>query len=539
MDRIANPIIVLWGWRRVAIAIAAGALSALAMAPFGLFPVLWLTIPVFVWLLDGATPAEDAGFVRRLLPAAIVGWSFGFGFFLCGLWWIGTAFLVEADDFFWVLPFAVTLLPAGLALFWALGAAVARAAWSDGWSRILVFAVAMAGAEWLRGHALTGFPWNALGYALMPGALMMQSASLVGLWGMTLAAFVIFAAPAALTGATGDRRRGGWLFVGSAAVLLALHLGFGGLRLLVAGESEESSITIRIVQPALAQNEKWDIANEEAIVDRYLSLSDGATSPDRNGIDGVDILVWPESAFPFLLTDRPEVLSAIAALLPTGTTLITGAARAELGRLAGDESPRVFNSIYVIADDGEIVAAYDKVHLVPFGEYLPFPGFLEAIGLSQLIALPGGFAPGARRLTLALEHAPSFSPLICYEIVFPGEAVGSGPRPGWILNITNDGWFGDTPGPHQHFLQARVRAVEEGLPVIRAANSGVSAIIDSYGRDRQRLGVGLAGIVDGSLPAALSPTVYARMGDWVFLALMLFLVGVVGAVQFPSRLNRN
>ncbi|MCB1486292.1 MAG: apolipoprotein N-acyltransferase [Bauldia sp.] len=539
MDRIANPIIILWGWRRVAIAIGAGALSALAMAPFNLFPLLWLTMPVFVWLLDGATAPEGAGFFRRLLPAAVVGWSFGFGYFLGGLWWIGTAFLVEADDFAWVLPFAVTLLPAGLALFWALGAAAARAVWCEGWPRILVFAVAMSGAEWLRGHVLTGFPWNAVGYALMPGAMMMQSASLVGLWGMTLAAFVIFATPAALAGNLPGTRRGQYAFLAVALALFVAHLGFGALRLLAAGDPVDSGITVRIVQPALRQEEKWDVANEEAIVDRYLSLSDGATSPDRNGIDGVDILVWPESAFPFLLTDRPEVLSAIADLLPAGTTLITGAARAEGSRGTSDQLPRVFNSIYVIADDGEIVAAYDKVHLVPFGEFLPFPGLLERIGLSQLVTLPGGFSPGARHMTLALEHAPSFSPLICYEIVFPGEAVAPGPRPGWILNVTNDGWFGDTPGPHQHFQQARVRAVEEGLPVIRDANSGISAVVDGYGRVRHSLGVGLAGIVDGSLPEALVPTLYTEFGDWIFLLLLVIAGGMAGYLQFPPRLNGN
>ncbi|MCB1497537.1 MAG: apolipoprotein N-acyltransferase [Bauldia sp.] len=539
MDRIANPIVVLWGWRRVAIAIGAGALSALAMAPFNLFPLLWLTVPVFVWLIDGATPAEGAGFLRRLLPAAVVGWSFGFGYFLGGLWWIGTAFLVEAEDFAWALPFAVTLLPAGLALFWALGTAVARSVWCEGWPRILVFAVAMAGAEWLRGHVLTGFPWNAFGYALMPGALTMQSASLVGLWGVTLAAFIIFAAPAALAGGVRGERRGQYAIVAFAFVLFVAHVGFGGVRLLAAGDPADSGITVRIVQPVLRQEEKWNVANEDAIVDRYLSLSDGATSPDRNGVGGVDILVWPESAFPFLLTERPEVLSAIADLLPSGTALITGAARAETGRVASDQLPRVFNSIYVIADDGEIVAAYDKVHLVPFGEFLPFPGLLERIGLTQLVALPSGFSPGARHLTLALENAPSFSPLICYEIVFPGEAVAPGPRPGWILNLTNDGWFGDTPGPHQHFQQARVRAVEEGLPLVRGANSGISAVVDGYGRVRQSLGVGLAGIVDGSLPPALTPTPYADYGDWVFL-FMLMVAGCVAAyAQFPSRLNGN
>ncbi len=538
MDRIANPIIVLWGWRRVALAIGAGALSAVAMAPFNLFPLLWVTLPILVWLIDGATPDEGAGFVRGLLPAAVVGWSFGFGFFVGGLWWIGAALLVDAEEFAWALPIAVVGLPACLALLWALGAAAARAAWCEGWPRILVLAVAMTAAEWLRGHVLTGFPWNALGYALTPGALMMQSASLVGLWGLTLAAFIIFAAPAALAGTPRGGRRGRDLFLVFAAVLFAAHLGFGGLRLLGADDSAGPGVALRLVQPALDQSEKWEAANEDEIVSRYLKLSDGATSPDRNGVGSADIVVWPESAFPFLLTDRPDVLAAIAALLPKGTILITGAARAETQRSGSDLLPRVFNSVYVIADDGEIVSAYDKVHLVPFGEYLPLRGLFDLIGVRQLIDLPGGFAPGSRRLTLTLDNAPPVAPLICYEIIFPGEVV-SQPRPGWLLNLTNDAWYGATPGPYQHFLQARVRAVEEGLPLVRDANSGISAIVDAYGRVRQSLGLGLAGIVDGSLPPALPPTLYARFGDWIFLLLLVVAGCVAGWAQFTLRLKSN
>jgi apolipoprotein N-acyltransferase len=537
MDRIANSIVVLWGWRRVALAIGAGALSALAMAPFHLFPVLWITLPIFVWLIDGATAEDGAGVIGRLMPAALVGWSFGFGFFVCGLWWIGTAFLVEAADFAWAIPFAVIALPAGLALFWALGAAAARSAWSDGWTRILVFAVAMTAAEWLRGHVLTGFPWNALGYALTPNALMMQSAALVGLWGLTLAAFIVFAAPAALAGTPRGTRRGRNRFLAFAAALFVAHLGFGELRLLAAGDPTTGNVTIRIVQPALDQADKWNTSEEDAIVSRYLNLSDGATSPDRDGVGSADILVWPESAFPFLLTDRPDVLAAIAALLPKGTTLITGAARAEPGH--SGRLPRVFNSVYVIADNGEIVGAYDKVHLVPFGEYLPFRGLFDALGVRQVIDLPGGFSPGSRRLTLTLDGAPSFTPLICYEIIFPGEVLPPGPRPGWLLNLTNDGWYGNTPGPYQHFLQARLRAVEEGLPLVRVANSGISGIIDGYGRVLRSLGLGLAGIVDGNLPATLPPTVYARFGDSIFLALLIVIVAVAGVPQFTSRLRRN
>jgi apolipoprotein N-acyltransferase len=510
----ADRIIILWGWRRFAVACLAGAVSALAFAPFYAFPVLWVTVPVFVWLIDGAEAGEGTLRWRRLAPAAVVGFAFGFGFFLAGLWWVGVAFLTDGGPFLWFLPVAVVALPAGLALFWAFGAALARAFWSDGWPRVVVFAGAMALAEWLRGHLFTGFPWNAFGYALTPVPLMMQSASLVGIWGLTLAAFVVFAAPVFLVaGGSRERRADGRAFAVAASLLLC-HVAYGALRLPFGPDSLVPGVHLRLVQPAIPQDEKWAEDRSDDIMNRYVELSQSGPG----GMAGVTHLIWPESAFPFLLTERPEALAAIADLLPLGATLVTGAARAE--RDNGGPRP-VFNSVYVIGDRGEILDAYDKVHLVPFGEYLPFRNFLGALGLRQLIALPSGFSPGERLRTLAIPHAPPFGPLVCYEIIFPGAAVAPDNRPGWLINVTNDAWYGDTPGPYQHFLEARVRAVEEGLPLVRAANSGISAIVDAHGRIVASLALGRVGILDGGLPASLSPTPYARFGDWIFLAAMM------------------
>jgi apolipoprotein N-acyltransferase len=456
------------------------------------------------------------------MPAALVGWAFGFGYFLAGLWWIGAAFLVDGDQFAWLLPLAVTVLPAGLALFWAFGAGVAASCWRGGWPRILVFAASMAAAEWLRGHMLTGFPWNAFGYVLTPVPMMMQSAAVVGLWGLTLAAFVVFAAPAALAPGS-SRNRGGWMLAAIAAGLLALHVGYGAFRLAGAGTAADGP-ALRIVQPSLDQSEKWQATNEDEIVARYLRLS-AAAGTDGQGLAGRTLLVWPESAFPFLLSDRPDVLAAIADLLPAGTTLLTGAVRAADPR---DPTGDAYNSVLVIDDSGTVTAAYDKVHLVPFGEYLPFRSLWSSLGLRQLVALPGGFSPGPARMILTLDGAPPFVPLICYEIVFPSEAVPAGPRPGWILNLTNDAWFGATPGPYQHLLQGRVRAVEDGLPVVRAANSGISAIIDAYGRTDASLGLGQVGALDGNLPTAAPLTLYTQFGDVIFLLFLMISVAAVG-----------
>lgn len=529
MQTLADAVIVLWGWRRFAVAFVAGGLSALAFAPFFLFPILWLTIPVFVWLIDGAEPGPEAPWYRRLLPAAAVGFAFGFGYFLAGLWWIGAAFLVDADEFAWLIPIAVTVLPAGLALFWAFGAALARAFWSDGWARVVAFAVAMTAAEWLRGHLFTGFPWNTFGYALMPAPIAMQTAALIGLWGVTLAAFLIFAAPVLLVSASRAERRAGLIAFAAVALIAAAHLGFGAWRLAGAADpAEASGPAIRIMQPGIAQDRRWVIEAAEETMTRYLDVSQSA-----GGLDGVDVLVWPESAFPFILTERPSALAAIADLLPEGTSLITGAARAE--RTAGGEAPLVFNSVYVIDSGGEIAAAYDKVHLVPFGEYLPFRTLLEGMGLRQLIALPGGFSPGQRRRSIDVPGAGQAGPLVCYEIVFPGAAIDPDDRPAWLVNVTNDGWYGDTPGPHQHLHQAVVRAVEEGLPLIRAANTGISAIVDPYGRVSARLGLGEIGALDGNLSQALEPTPYARFGDTILLVLLGLAGGLAVGISLTKR----
>lgn len=537
MHNVANAIIVLWGWRRVAVAIAAGACSALALPPWSAFPVLWLSLPVLIWLIDGAVLSDGAGFLRRLSPGAIVGWSFGFGYFLAGLWWLGISFPIDTGSFAWAMPLAVVVLSAGLALFWALGAVLARLFWPDGWPRILVFAAAFSGAEWLRGHVLTGFPWNAFGYTLTPAPIMMQSAAIIGLWGLTLAAFIVFSAPALLVAPERDKRGSAQLFVAFAATLFLAHVAFGLFRLSQAPDSTMAEIHLRIVQPTIEQGKDSQQEDPERSFRRYLQLSDGAKSPGENGIGGITLLVWPELAVPFFLTDRPEALAALAALLPDGTTLLTGAARLE--RAGSGEPAQAYNSIYAIGDDGEILAAYDKVRLVPFSEFQPFHSVLAAIGLNRSSDPDRGFAAGARRQTLTLADMPPFAPLIGYEVIFPGAAADPDSRPGWLLNVTDDAWIGNELGSHQHFLQARVRAVEEGLPLVRAAKSGISAIIDANGRVVASLNFGRAGVVDGDLPVSLSPTPYSLYGGWIFLKLLVASLGTATIGRMIADRSHN
>jgi apolipoprotein N-acyltransferase len=515
-------IILSWGWKRAAIALAAGALSALAMAPFNAWPVLFLTFPVMVWLIDGAA----AGRRRGVPAAAMAGWWFGLGYFVPGLYWIGYAFLVDAPTFAWLMPFAVLGLPAYLALFTAFGFALARLIWTSDASRVVALAASLTVGEWLRGHVLTGFPWNAFGYALTEPLALAQTASLIGLWGLTFLSVAIFASPAVLVDASSQRRRP-WIAPAMALALLIAMGIFGGVRLSLRPTATVANVKLRIMQPNLQQDVRFNYSAKAEVMQKYLTLSDRASGPQSTGVRDASILIWPESAFPFFLTREADAMAQIADLLPKGTVLITGSVRAP-DLPPGTRITRAYNSIYVIDHDGSVLSVYDKLHLVPFGEYLPFQDWMEKLGFVQLTKVQGGFIAGARRRPLAVPNAPSALPLICYEAIFPGDVVTRDDRPGWIVNLTNDGWFGISTGPYQHLQQARLRAIEEGLPMIRAANTGISAVVDPLGRIVARLGLGVEGVLDSSLPSAIPPTIYARSGDIpaaiVVIAALIFVV---------------
>ncbi|NVN85640.1 MAG: apolipoprotein N-acyltransferase [Rhodopseudomonas sp.] len=503
--RIGPGIILAWGWKRAAIALVAGALSSLAMAPFNAWPILFLTFPAMVWLIDGA----GAGRWRGLPAAALSGWWFGFGYFVPGLYWIGYAFLVDAQTFAWLLPAAVCGLPAYLALFTAFGFALARLIWTRDGSRVLALAVSLTLSEWLRGHVLTGFPWNAFGYALTEPLALAQSVSLIGIWGLTFLAVAIFASPAVLI--DGDARRR-WLAPVAALGLLAAMGSYGAVRLQGSPTRLVDKVKLRIIQPNLPQDDRFNYSAKAEVMKKYLTLSDRATGPQSTGVRDATLLIWPESAFPFFLAREADAMAQIAELLPKGTVLLTGSVRPPEVP-PGTRITRAYNSIYAIDHDGSILAVYDKLHLVPFGEFLPYQNLMEKIGFVQLTKVHGGFIPGLRRKIIGLPNAPPMLPLICYEAIFPDEIVSRDDRPGWILNLTNDGWFGISSGPYQHLQQARVRAIEQGLPLVRAANTGVSAVIDPLGRIVTRLGLGVEGVLDAGLPAAIPPTVYMSAGD--------------------------
>ena len=512
-------VMALTGWRRAAVAFLAGGLSALAYAPIFAAPVLFLTLPILVWLID-ASPNW-----RR---AASAGWLFGFGYFFFNLFWVGEAFLVEAEKFAWLMPFAVTLLPAGLALFWGAAAAVVRLFWTEGIARLFVFAIVFAVLEWLRGHVLTGFPWNVVGYALTYPLPLMQSAALFGAYGLTAIALFVFPAPLVMLADHRRRPTGADVAraIALAAIPIAILFAYGAWRL-GAPVAFVSGVKMRIVQPSVSQREKWRAEFQRKIFDDHVALSLANPQGKADSLAGITHLVWPEAAMPFFPLETPEALDVLATVIPPGTTLITGALRHDPNPTPGTAilpAPRTLNSIVVLDDQAKLVGAYDKIKLVPFGEYVPFDVLLSAIGIQKLTHGRGSFAEGVSpRPLFTVPGLPPALGLVCYEALFPGEIVQGTARPGVLINVTNDGWFGSTTGPYQHYYQSRVRAVEEGLPLIRAANNGISAVVDPYGRPLQTLGLNVRGVIDSPLPEALPPPLYAKVGDWTLvLVLVLF-----------------
>lgn len=543
LESFAATLAELRGWRRYAAALVSGAASTLALEPYGFLPVLFLTIPVFIWLLDGVGEPTRSRRRRTMQRAALVGWWFGFGYFLLGLYWVGNAFLVDAEKFAFLLPLAVTLLPAGLALFTAAVAAIARLFWFKGYRRVAVFAVIWTIFEWLRGHVLTGFPWNLIGESLAASSdALMQAAALVGAYGLSFVALLITGALATFDarGASFAHRLDREIFAAPAIALAGLALiWIGGSARLSSAEMDLSGGTeIRIVHPNTPFVKDWD--SEErllTVIGQLLRMSAEPTVERPEGLRPGTIVIWPENAVPVLLAREPYVLGAIGRMLPEGGHLIVGSNRGEPEPDGPANRLRIFyNSLYVVSDKGEIVETYDKHHLVPFGEYVPLRHLLGRLGLRQIVQFQGSFETGPGPRTLTRRGLPPVSPLICYEVIFADEVVARGERPAWFVNITNDAWFGASAGPYQHFSQVRLRAVEQGLPIARAANSGISALVDPYGRVVESLPLDRQGVIDAVLPAPLAPTLYARLGD-LFPALLMAVT--FAAAWYGRRLPTN
>ncbi len=517
LGRIGDFISGLAGWRARGFALGAGAVSALGFAPFEMFPFLLLGFAVLVLLLDGAHDRS-----HPIRNSAWLGWAFGFGQFLIGLHWIGYAFMVDASAHAWQIPFVALLFPGGLALFIAAAGALAATFWKSGPSRIFVFTAAYALAEWLRGHVLTGFPWNIAGYGWGAAPGMMQSVALFGVYGLTLLTILFGASLAELFGGRARWR----LPLAMTALFAVLFIG-GEVRLSVVDVPNVPGVRLRIVQPDIAQADKYRSELMDRNWETLLRLSSAPAKQRPTHI------IWPEAAPPFLLTRSPEALDQIAVLTGSDRVLMTGALRV----LRAGERRNYYNSFYIFGRGGQLLDVYDKFHLVPFGEYLPLENLMKRLGLTKVVGIEGSFATGDGPHTFDVPGAPKAGPLICYEILFSGAVTAAG-RPGWIVNVTDDSWFGPWAGPLQHLLIARMRAIEEGLAVVRAANTGISAVIDPLGRVRASLGLGRAGVLDADLPAAIAPTPFARLGDlWFWVMLLGCAVAAGLAVYYRARID--
>ncbi len=484
-------------WRGRLAALLLGCIATLAMPPVDIVPALLVALPPLFWLVDGAD---------RPRAAFWLGGFFGLGHFATGLYWIVFAYLVPPADFAALGVPSVIGLAALLAIFVGLGCALylslARRfmARRHAWQRVMLFCVCFVLFEWLRGHVMTGFPWNQIAHVWFQSDTFSQSAALWGAYGLSLVTMLAFTLPAT-----------GWRGLAGGAALLAAMAAGGAWRLSGDTGADQPGIHLRVVQPNVPQAEKWEPANIARQFQDLLRLT--AAPADRKPT----IVIWPESALTFDAASNPNALAAIGTVVPKGGYILTGAPR--LARSA-DGKRQAYNSLHAIDDQGRIVATYDKFHLVPFGEYLPLRDILP---LEKTIGR-GSFEAGPGPRTIDLPGLPPFSPLICYEIIFPGAVVDEANRPAWLVNVTNDAWFGYSSGPFQHLASARLRAIEEGLPLVRSANTGISAVIDAYGHIRAQLGLEQTGIIDEELPLAVSTTPYAILQDCTVFALALLSI---------------
>ena len=488
-----------------------GAVMGLGHAPVS-FPLgVLLALPVLGWMFLRAQGSRQA---------FIIGLLAGTGYFGATMFWIVEPFLVQPESHGWMAPFALVLTATGMSLFWAIPFCLARQIFSDETFAVPALAALWSLAEFSRSILFTGFPWGLIGYVWSELPLF-QLVSVTGPFGLGFVTYL-----ACLVPAMHELPR--LVRIGFPASVLALAMFFGWVRLEGAEESRaDNEVRVRVVQPNAEQHLKWKPGMAEVFFERMLRFT--AERPEGTG--SPDVVVWPETAFAFARDRNPLVLETIAEAAGREAMAIAGVQRREEGR--------VFNSVVFIDGSGQLVDVYDKHHLVPFGEYVPLAGLL---GIGGLEGIAGGgskgFSAGPGPRVVKLPELPSVLPLICYEAVFPADVRAKGDRPGWLLHVTNDAWFGEISGPYQHLVQARARAIEQGLPLVRAANTGISAVVDAYGRVASSIPLGKAAYLDYDLPAPIAPTLYVRSGEWpwMFIAfLTLVAARVAGTAAGPPR----
>lgn len=493
-------------------AFAFGMAAVGVLPPHNMFWLGFIAFPALILLINSAKTKKNA---------FAVGYWFGFGYFACNMAWIGNALLIDAARFGWLYPLTLAAAGGFFGLFVAFPALLSR--FFNGLpARYLSFSAFWVLFEWVRSFIFTGFPWNLLGSALSFSGTMLQTASLIGTYGLSLLVLMAFTAPALYICA--PSKKTGAVSLCIIFLLAAFVYGYGTIRLKQADETS-SGIIVRIVQPAIPQEMKWNAQKLEENLAEYIKLS------QSRGLEKTKIVVWGETATPFPLDFEPQYLEQIAKAVPANGYLITGLVRYQYHN--GEFRP--LNSMFAIDGEGKIAASYDKSHLVPFGEYIPLRSILPQ-WIRPVTNAVADFIPGNGPNVTKLPDIPGFGTLICYEIIFPHQVINPKNRPDWLINLTNDGWYGDSQGPYQHLVTTKLRAIEEGRTIVRAANTGISAVISPYGKIISSLGLNQKGWLDANLPQQLFlPTIYGRFGNIIPLILCLLNIGFAFFIRLPLR----
>ncbi len=505
MQRLAD----MRPWQRALVAFVGGLLCVPALPPWNIWPCLIIGIGLFYAVLSNT---------QNERIALLSGWTFGFGFFLPGLSWIGNALLIDGSEYKWAWPLAIAALPAMLSVFTGLSAALWRRLFKPlSISGYLGFSLCLCLGEWLRGNLFTGFPWNLFGYTWSSILPVAQIASFTGIYGLTLLTIIWAALPASIL--MQPQKKSRRVLVTATAV--ALSFGscwlYGAQRLENLPTAFDEKTVIRIVQPNIAQTDKWKPQQMHENAMRIIALSTAQPVNDY----AFTVIVWPETALTDKMLQQDDIRQALKdALASYGHDRVLLAA-GHLRHEKREDSSRYYNSISMIERNLSLSGIYDKTHLVPFGEYIPFQKWIPLTPVTRF----SGFSSGEGLQLLTTGAGLRIAPLVCYEIIFPGKITDkSAPRPDVVINVTNDGWYGDSAGPHQHFAMGIFRAIEEGLPVVRAANTGISGVIDPAGRIVHRIELGEQRGLNAVLPLKTQErTIFSKAGNVVFMLMMASL----------------
>lgn len=492
---------------RVILAGLAGVGLSFIQAPYHCWPLLFICFGLFYFLYEQTKTKKQA---------FLTGFIFAFGYFVLSLNWIGNALLVEGNAYKWAWPLAVIALPILLSLFTALYVTISHVVFKKSTlSGFVGFCVLLSLSEWVRGYAFTGFPWNLYGYGWASVLPIMQSLSLFGPYGLTFLTVIW----GCTFGFVATNASGKATVTAFTILSLIVVGGFGALRLADAKQDVVENVSIHIVQPNIAQKDKWDTYKFRDNFEKLIVLSKIKKPAQKN------IIIWPETSLPPPFLNSTAVHERIHSVLGRDDILLAGALKVNRTPLS------YHNALMLWGGRKKGQHLYSKSHLVPFGEYIPFQKYIPIETISGF----SGFNRGSGVQTIELDGYPSLSPLICYEIIFPHQAVNKfQPRPDYILTVTNDAWYGDSPGPYQHFEQARFRAIEQGLPVIRAANTGVSGLIDPYGRVIKKTKLMQEGSITALLPIkTVQKTLYGMHGDRLFL--IFIALGLFIAIYFKQK----